>query len=177
MAQTFNEYVMYVIPRFLCDEMLSRLCHYLRAAGYDTLLAQNGVSDAELLQLCRAEGRHFLTLDKLVCEHKAAKNVALILPNTNLNHLAALLTEYFQLDWLSHSFTRCLMDNTPLVAADKTAMARAPDDAIRPGEQLYQCLTCRRIYWRGSHYKRIQAKLAAWQVIGNPPPTNSSMEV
>jgi uncharacterized protein with PIN domain len=29
-------------PRFLCDEMLGRLCRYLRAAGYDALLANNG---------------------------------------------------------------------------------------------------------------------------------------
>lgn len=162
---------MNTIPRFLCDEMLGRLCHYLRAAGYDALLAQNSTSDAELLQLCHAEGRHFLTQDKLVCEHKIARNVALILPQVNLNHLAALLTEYYQLDWLSQSFTRCLIDNTPLVAADEAAMARAPDDAIKPEEQLYQCPTCRRIYWRGSHYKRIHSKLVAWQAARKGPST------
>jgi uncharacterized protein with PIN domain len=168
---------MNALPRFLCDEMLSRLCHYLRAAGYDTLLAQNGTSDAELLQLCRAEGRHFLTQDKLVCEHKAARAVALILPHVSLTNLAALLTENYQLDWLSQSFTRCLMDNTLLVAADEAAQARAPEDAIRPDEKLYQCPICRRIYWRGSHYKRIREKLVAWQATRTNPSTYCSMEV
>lgn len=168
---------MNVLPRFLCDEMLSQLCHYLRAAGYDVLLAQNGASDAELLQLCHAEGRHFLTQDKLVSEHKAARDVALILPHANLNHLAALLTENYQLDWLSQSFTRCLMDNTLLVAADEAGLARAPDDAIRPEEELYQCPTCRRIYWRGSHYKRIRAKLVTWQATRGNPSIYCSMEV
>ena len=163
-------------PRFLCDEMLSQLCHYLRAAGYDTLLAQNGASDGELLQLCQAEGRHFLTQDKLICEHKAAHNVALILPHANLNHLATLLTEHYQLDWLSQSFTRCLMDNTPLVAADDAALARAPADTLNSGERLYHCPACSRVYWRGSHYKRIRTKLAAWQAAGKNPSAQSSME-
>ncbi|MGC2457716.1 MAG: Mut7-C RNAse domain-containing protein [Gallionellaceae bacterium] len=150
-------------PRFLCDEMLGRLCRYLRAAGYDALLAQNGASDAELLRQCHDQGRHFLTQDQLVREHKAARGMALILPHGNLDQLAALLGEHFQLDWLSHAFTRCLMDNTPLVAADKAASARVPLDALQPDEPLRTCPACGRVYWRGSHYKRMVAKLVAWQ--------------
>src|SRR3989304_6170142 len=68
------------IPRFLCDEMLGRLCRYLRAAGYDALLANGDRSDGELLRQCREEGRYFLTQDQLVHEHKAARGVGLLLP-------------------------------------------------------------------------------------------------
>jgi len=60
-------------PSFLCDEMLGRLCRYLRAAGYDALLANGGRSDADLLRQCGEEGRYFLTQDRLVQEHKAAR--------------------------------------------------------------------------------------------------------
>jgi uncharacterized protein len=159
---------MKAMPRFLCDEMLGHLCRYLRAAGYDTLYAQNGSSDAELLRQCHAEGRHFLTQDTLVREHKAAKGVALILPHKNLDHLAELLNGYYHMDWLSHAFTRCIVDNTALVTADHAALARAPADTLRPEEPLYHCPTCGRIYWRGSHYKRMRAKLVAWQARTNP---------
>jgi len=65
-------------PRFLCDEMLGRLCRYLRAAGYDTVLANNGNQDRDLLQQCHEEGRYFLTQDRLVREHRAARGIALI---------------------------------------------------------------------------------------------------
>jgi uncharacterized protein len=150
-------------PRFLCDEMLGSLCRYLRAAGYDTLLENNGRSDAELLRQCHAEGRYFLTQDTLIHEHKAANGIALVLPHAPLDLLASLVGAHFQLDWLSHSFTRCLIDNTPLVMADAAAIARAPEDARRPGEPLSRCPACGRVYWRGSHYKRMRAKLAAWQ--------------
>ena len=168
---------MSVMPRFLCDEMLGRLCHYLRAAGYDALLARDGASDAELLQQCHTEGRFFLTQDMLVREHKAARDVALILPPVDLNHLAALLTEYYHLDWLGHAFTRCLVDNTRLEIADDAALAHAPADVFGSGEPLYHCPTCGRIYWRGSHYKRMHAKLVAWQTARKAPSTYSSVEV
>lgn len=154
---------MITLPRFLCDEMLGRLCRYLRAAGYDALLANGGRSDGELLQQCRAEGRYFLTQDQLVQEHKAARGVALLLPQGDLDRLAAALGTHFELDWLTHAFTRCLEDNTLLVAADAGALARAPADAIRLDEPLCHCPACGRVYWRGSHYKRMSAKLVAWQ--------------
>jgi len=35
---------MATLPRLLCDEMLGRLCRYMRAAGYDALLANGGRS-------------------------------------------------------------------------------------------------------------------------------------
>jgi hypothetical protein len=150
-------------PRFLCDEMLGHLCRYLRAAGYDTLLANNGRTDRELLKLCHDEGRYFLTLDSLVMEHKASAGVAVLLPQGDLDHHAATLTARFHLDWLQHAFSRCLLDNTPLVAADAAEQAQVPPDAIKPGEQLYRCPTCGRVYWRGSHYRRMRARLAGWQ--------------
>jgi len=165
------------MPHFLCDEMLGRLCLYLRAAGYDTLLANNGRSDAELLRQCGEEGRYFLTQDQLVREHKAAQGVALILPQGNLDQLAALLGEHYELDWLSHAFTRCLVDNTLLVAADEAARSRAPLDALRPDELLNHCPGCGRVYWRGSHYKRMRAKLSAWQEAKTNPSAHSATEV
>ena len=150
-------------PRFLCDEMLGHLCRYLRAAGYDTLLENNGASDAELLRRCRVEGRYFLTQDTLLRAHKAADGIALILPHTTLDRLAALVGAHFNLDWTARAFSRCLLDNTPLVAADDAAAARIPQDARRPGEPLLHCPVCGRVYWRGSHYRRMRAKMVVWQ--------------
>ena len=151
------------LPRFLCDEMLGSLCRYLRAAGYDTAFAANGSSDAELLQQCRREKRYFLTQDTLVREHKASHGITLILPHTTLDRLAALVGAHFQLDWLKHSFTRCIVDNAPLAEADEADIAKAPQDARRPDEPLAHCPVCGRVYWRGSHHRRMKEKLERWQ--------------
>jgi uncharacterized protein with PIN domain len=158
-------------PRFLCDEMLGHLCLYLRAAGYDALLARHGARDADLLRQCQDEGRHFLTKDTLIREHKAAKGIALILPDESLDKLALLISESFQTDWLKDAFTRCLVDNALLIKASEAATARAPADALKPGDPLFECPRCGRVYWRGSHYYRMRARLEAWQntnTSGNP---------
>ena len=116
---------MNALPRFLCDEMLGRFCRYLRAAGYDALLARDGASDAELLRQCHAEGRHLLTQDTLVREHKAARGIALTLPHVPLDELTVRVDARFHPDWLNRAFTRRLVDNTPLVTADDTALVCA----------------------------------------------------
>jgi uncharacterized protein with PIN domain len=156
-------------PRFLCDEMLGHLCRYLRAAGYDALLARDAANDADLLRQCHAEGRYFLTQDQLIHEHKASRGIALILPHTSLDLLAEQVGRHFGLDWSQHAFTRCLVDNTLLVDADEIAAGRVPLDARRPDEPLLHCPACGRVYWRGSHYKRMAAKLRKWQAAMGPP--------
>ena len=154
---------MSTLPRFLCDGMLGQLCRYLRAAGYDTLFDNNGDPDRDLLRQCQQQCRHFLTQNQLIREHKAARGVAFILPQGELDHLAALIGEHFQLDWISLAFSRCLVDNTTLLTADAAAMQRIPLDARIAGEPYRVCPVCNRVYWQGSHYKRMRAKLMQWQ--------------
>jgi uncharacterized protein len=50
--------------RFLCDEMLRGLGRWLRAAGYDTLIADGGIPDRILAQRCAMEKRVLLTKDQ-----------------------------------------------------------------------------------------------------------------
>lgn len=152
------------LPRFLCDEMLGHLCRYLRAAGYDTLFDTNGLPDRELLRLSKEQGRYFLTQDQLIIEHNAALGVAYILPQGDLDQIALSLADHLQLDWLSHAFTRCLVDNAPLLEADNNALQRIPEDARIVGEQYTVCPVCDRVFWQGSHYKRMLARLRKWQL-------------
>ena len=149
--------------RFYCDEMLGHLCRYLRTAGYDTLFDTNGLPDRELLRLCKEEGRHFLAQDQLVVEHKAALGVAFILPIAELDRLAEIVGRHFHLDWTGNAFTRCLEDNAELLPADDAALQRIPPDARRAQEPLKLCPVCNRVYWQGSHYKRLRGRLLKWE--------------
>ena len=151
------------MQRFLCDEMLGQLCRYLRAAGYDAALASDGMRDRVLLQQCQVEDRRFLTLDRRIHEHKAAAGVAVILPSPHLEEQAQTLASVFGLDWLSRAFTRCLVDNTPLLPATGGQRARFPWLPAADGEPVSACPRCGRVYWRGSHYRRMRERLEAWQ--------------
>jgi len=156
-------------PRFLCDAMLGSLARWLRAAGYDTLLARRE-SDRELLALAAATGRHFLTCDGTIREHKAARGVALVLPQTKLDDIAELIGRRFAIDWLARAFTRCVLDNAPLAAATAEQVASHPHPL--PGEVLH-CPACDRLYWEGSHLRRMHRRLERWQASRAPrvPPS------
>ena len=140
--------------------MLGRLARYLRAAGYDTLLAAEGISDRVLLERARREHRVFLTCDRRIAEHKAALGTALILPRESLDDHARTLSARLGVDWMRRPFSRCLVDNTLLVPAGSAQRLDVPDDVslahARP------CPQCRRSDWPGSHPRRRRARLLAW---------------
>src|SRR5690606_41703630 len=48
----------------LCDEMLKGVGRWLRAAGYDAAIVDNGAGDDALLARARAERRLLLTCDR-----------------------------------------------------------------------------------------------------------------
>ena len=147
--------------RFLCDEMLGRLARYLRAAGYDTTQAAGGTPDAALLAQARSEGRHLLTCDTRIVLHKAAAGVAVVLPRGTQDELARALSAAVAVDWLHRPFTRCLVDNAPLAAAEASDRARLPADV--PVDAARVCPRCGRAYWAGSHHRRMLARLSAWR--------------
>lgn len=150
-------------PRFLCDVMLARFGRYLRAAGLDATLADASATDAQILREAIDQDRWLLTADRKIMEHKAANGRAIQLPFGSLDAQAAVLRAMFEIDWLSQAFTRCLVDNTPLQPATAEHALQVPADARQPQGELLICPACGRVYWRGSHYKRMYKKLASWQ--------------
>jgi uncharacterized protein with PIN domain len=150
-------------PRFLCDVMLARLARYLRAGGLDTTLAAESASDAQVLREAIDEGRWLLTVDRKITEHKAARNHVIQLPFGSLDLQAAVLSGLFNIDWIGHAFTRCLVDNTQLQPATAEHALQVPENARQLKEELLACPNCGRVYWRGSHYKRMRKRLSEWQ--------------
>jgi hypothetical protein len=55
------------------------------------------------------------------------------------------------------------MDNTPLHLATPEHAQQVPDDVRQSQDALLVCPKCSRVYWRGSHYKRMRKKLESWQ--------------
>lgn len=146
--------------RFLCDEMLARLGRYLRAAGYDTVLACDGEPDRIWIDLARTDGRILLTCDRQIMHHKAARGVAVHLPQTRLEHQALHLRERYGVDWMWRPFSRCLVDNSLLLPASASALGRLPP--CLHSRHVRECPECARIYWAGSHHRRMRSRLARW---------------
>jgi uncharacterized protein with PIN domain len=153
--------------RFLCDEMLKGLGRWLRAAGYDTAIAAGGVADSDLIRRCAAERRVLLTCDRHLAEIAGRHVQVVSIVGEGIAAGAQVLKNTLGLDWLYAPFTRCLVDNTTLVAAPPERMAEVPASSRAAGGPLMLCPLCRRLYWPGGHVRRMRARLAAWQ--GAPP--------
>jgi uncharacterized protein with PIN domain len=150
------------VHRFLCDRMLARLGRFLRAAGYDTEIAHAHADDGRLLARAASDGRVLLSCDRAIGDRRAGANV-LLLPSNGLDAQARALTRALDIDWELAPFTRCLVDNAPLRDAREDEIARLPPRARALGGPYRACPMCARLYWPGSHVKRMRARLARWQ--------------
>jgi len=150
-------------PRFLCDRMFVRLGRYLRAAGYDTLIAADGAEDRALLAQARREHRLLVTGDRELALHARAPGHVLVLSSTGVASAAAELSRQVPIDWLAHSFTRCLLCNARLRRAPAGALERVPRESRQLAGELWECPACGRLYWEGSHVRRMRGCLRRWQ--------------
>jgi len=148
--------------KFLCDVMLSRLGRWLRAAGYDTVIAEAGQADRELLKISIREGRLFISLDRKLLEHRDAENHIIILNSNKIAESIKEVTERLSIDWLHRPFSRCLLCNAPLVSAGPGEMQHLPEDVRESNSMVYYCASCKQSFWQGSHVTRMRNKLAAW---------------
>ncbi len=146
--------------KFFCDEMLAGTARWLRAAGHDVAVGPAGERDRVLLERAAAEGRVFITRDRSVTQIKTTADVW-VLPAAGLDAEAAALRAR-GVNWVLAPFTRCVMDNTPLEPATEADLQRMPEESrVLPGPHR-ACPECRRVYWPGSHVRRMRARLEQW---------------
>ena len=149
--------------KFLCDEMLHGLARWLRAAGYDTAVAEAGEEDGVLLARAVAEGRLLLTRDRKMMERKGSDGTVVLLECNDTVDCGEALVRRLPLDWLHAPFSRCLICNTPLMDAPDGSRERVPENAAGPDDPLYYCAACDRVYWEGGHVRRMRGQLERWQ--------------
>ena len=142
-------------PRFLLDNHLGRLAAYLRMLGFDCLY-HTAFSDEELAEILRKEERILLTRDRRLLMRKV---VTYGYWPRSLNSLEQLTEVMERFDLLARiaPFHRCLRCNHPLQNVPKELVL----DRLEPLTKLYFdefriCPDCQQIYWKGSHYERME---------------------
>jgi uncharacterized protein with PIN domain/sulfur carrier protein ThiS len=144
--------------RFLADAHLGGLARFLRMLGFDTV-HENALADAEIRRLAEDEDRVVLTRDRelLKCrEIRRGCYVRALKPEVQLREVAAR----YGLGPHARPFTLCLRCNVPLVAVDKARVAhRVPQAVLSAQENFSHCRGCDRVYWPGSHYRRMRELL------------------
>jgi len=138
--------------RFVADVHLARLAKYLRLFGFDTLYFSS-IGDEELIHIATTQGRTILTKDRDLA--RQTPQAYLVQPKGLEAQLERLFAD-LQLR-IQRPFSRCMVDNTLLEPIAKEAiLERIPPKVREWCETFWYCPGCQRIYWRGSHWERMQ---------------------
>ena len=142
--------------RFLADAMLGRLARWLRAVGCDCAQLSLHAPDAEIVALARREDRVLLTRDRHLLRELRPPRALEITSDEPLEQLRHVVAT-FGIARPATFFTRCMVDNTPLHEVAPVDVAdRIPPGAREVPGPFRQCATCGRVYWRGSHARRME---------------------
>jgi uncharacterized protein with PIN domain len=142
-------------PRFILDNHLGRLAAYLRMLGFDCLY-RNDYQDEELAATAQQEDRILLSRDRRLLMRKAVTHGYCLRSLDPLEQLVEVVRR-FDLASRVAPFHRCLRCNHPLERVSKEEVL----DRLEPLTRLYFeefqiCPACRQIYWKGSHYEKMQ---------------------
>ena len=151
------------MTRFFCDEMLHGLGRWLRAAGYDTVIAAGGLPDRVVAARCAEEDRVLLTKDRHLAAIVRRTAPVVLLPSNGIDEAARALRIALNVDWQHAPFTRCIVDNRLLDEAPPDLVTQVPERSRAAGGPLRVCHECGRLYWPGGHVRRMQQRLTAWQ--------------
>ena len=145
-------------PDFVLDNHLGRLARYLRMLGFDVLY-RNDYQDVELAQIAENGERLLLTRDRGLLMRKVIK-YGYCIRNKDPKKQLAEVVKRFNLSGEFNPFQRCLVCNHPLEPVAKEDIIERLQPLTKKYYQDFRiCPQCERIYWKGSHYKRMESFL------------------
>lgn len=149
------------IIRFVLDIHLGKLATSLRLLGFDTLY-RNDYEDEKLAQISYSQARILLTRDKGLLM-RSLVTYGYYVRNTNPQQQILEVLQRYDLFKLVSPFKRCLRCNGLLEPVDKQSIVDKLPETVRclrrqatQVNEFQRCQDCHRIYWKGSHYERLQ---------------------
>ncbi len=142
--------------RFVVDNHLGKLAAYLRLLGFDTIY-QNDLQDAELARISSQEGRILLTRDRRLLMRTEVRRGYCVRSLWPRQQVEEILGRY-DLFAAIKPFGRCVHCNALLeVVAKEQILERLEPLTRLYFEEFQRCPACDQIYWKGSHFERMQA--------------------
>jgi hypothetical protein len=141
--------------RFIADAMLGRLARWLRILGFDCAY-DNEIDDAALVRRAVLEDRILLSRDRSLPDDWWVPAIHLVGSEGLVEQLREVVRS-FDLAGSVRLFSRCSACNHPLQEVRKADVSeRVPPHAFAEHDRFFECPSCRRVYWEGSHTERIR---------------------
>jgi len=152
-------------PKFIVDSNVGRLTKWLRLMGYDAQFF-NGRDDSSLVAMAQAEGRVILSRDTHIMKRRlitSGQVKAVLIQSDRPEQQIHQVIKELGLDCQFKPFTLCLECNQPLVRRKKEEVEElVPPYVFKTQSQFRQCPACRRIYWRGTHWRAMSRRLESF---------------
>jgi uncharacterized protein with PIN domain len=140
---------------FVLDTHLGRLAAYLRMVGFDTVYSRD-YTDQELARFSADGERILLTRDRGLLKRNIIIRGHFVRATNPREQLVEVLRRFDLFGSIS-PFERCIHCNALLRPIPKEAVAdRLLPETKQHYEEFRKCPGCDRIYWKGSHYRRMQ---------------------
>jgi uncharacterized protein with PIN domain len=145
---------------FVADAHLGGLARLLRMAGFDTIY-RNTIGDDEIEQLALDEGRIVLTRDRELLKRRGVEFGCYVRP-LHAQEQLLLVFDRYRLAERARPFTLCLHCNAALRSVLKAEVLERLPPAVRVSQEEFTvCDCCGRVFWKGSHWKRMAGMLEA----------------
>jgi uncharacterized protein with PIN domain len=145
--------------RFIADAHLGQLARQLRMLGFDVLF-RNSYSDSEVARISSEQQRVVLTRDRDLLIRKDVVLGCYVHAISYGEQLCEVMRRYRLFAYV-HPFCRCLECNSLLHVIDKQSVAeRVPPTSLMHYDKFFQCDSCGRVYWEGSHVVRMRKRIA-----------------
>ncbi|MGA2192767.1 MAG: Mut7-C RNAse domain-containing protein [Nitrospirota bacterium] len=150
--------------KFAADAMLGKLAVWLRLLGFDTSYLRD-IEDDMLVDTAREEGRLLLTRDTVLVKKLAPGEFLFIRDDSPSMQLRQTVRELGLALDESLFFSRCTRCNVLLKAAEKESVrGKVPEFTFGRMDSFMRCPSCGRVYWRGTHWKRVTDRLREIEV-------------
>jgi len=154
--------------RFVADGHLGKLARNLRLLGLDTSYERDA-DDLRLLEIMVNEQRALLTRDRRLLMHSVVRNGYCPRSSDSFRQTQEVLQRFSLFDGGGNvtPFQRCLRCNSPLESVDKTEIIQALSAeplTLRYYEEFRRCAGCGKIYWPGTHFQKLAARVS--QLLG-----------
>ncbi len=149
-------------PRFVLDGHMGRINSHLRMLGLDCLY-ETDFDDEDLVRIGVADDRIILTRDRRLLMHKSVSLGYLVRSLDPEQQLTELVRRYGLRRWI-RPFQRCIRCNGLLRPVSKAeVLDRLEPLTILYFEEFRICPACGQVYWKGSHFERMQRMINSLQ--------------
>lgn len=142
------------VPKFISDVHLGRLTRYLRMMGFDVFY-RNDMDDEEIVKISLGEKRAILTKDRGILKRTEVIHGYWV-RSTKVEEQTKEVIKRFDLKKEIKEFTRCIECNDILISVEKKEIIdELPAKVAKLQNEFYECPSCEKIYWKGTHYQRM----------------------